>query len=78
MNNEPCLRCHGIMAPGKKTTTYEYEEAILIVKGIPALVCDQCGEAMFHNDVVEVLERITNDFRKSHNLISVTRYDDVA
>lgn len=78
MNKEPCLRCHGDMIPGKTTNTYEYNESLLVLRDIPALVCDQCGEAMFHNDVIKVLERITDEFKKSHRAIEITRYDDVA
>ncbi len=40
-----CVICKtGELAPGHATVTLEREGAIVIVKGVPAQVCQQCGE----------------------------------
>ena len=40
-----CVICKtGEFAPGHATVTLEREGAIVIVKGAPAQVCQQCGE----------------------------------
>ena len=40
-----CTICKsGELAPGQVTVTLERKGAIIIVKGVPAKVCQQCGE----------------------------------
>ncbi len=40
-----CVICkNGDTRPGKATVTLEREGLILVVKGVPARVCENCGE----------------------------------
>ena len=40
-----CLICkHGDVRPGKATVTLERDAMTLVVKGVPARVCEVCGE----------------------------------
>jgi YgiT-type zinc finger domain-containing protein len=78
MKNEPCAICHGDMTPGFSTQTYDLNDSLLVIRRIPALVCNQCGDAIFTTDTVKILERITNDFKKSYKSIKITEFDNVA
>lgn len=41
-----CVICkHGVTIPGKVTVTLERDGMTLVVKGVPARVCENCGEA---------------------------------
>lgn len=41
-----CVICkHGETRPGKTTVTLERGGATIVVKGVPAWICDNCGEA---------------------------------
>jgi len=41
-----CVICkHGETELGKTTITLERDSLTLVVKGVPAQVCDNCGEA---------------------------------
>ncbi len=43
-----CVICKtGVTAPGIKSFMLEKGNSIVIVKGVPAQVCNQCGEAYF-------------------------------
>jgi YgiT-type zinc finger domain-containing protein len=43
-----CVICKtGITAPGIKSFMLEKDNSIVIVKGVPAQICNQCGEAYF-------------------------------
>lgn len=48
MNKEKSMRCvickHGQMAPGETTLAFTHGEATVVVKHIPADVCQTCGE----------------------------------
>ncbi|MFB2917146.1 type II toxin-antitoxin system MqsA family antitoxin [Aerosakkonema funiforme] len=47
-----CVTCkHGETKPGLVTVTLERDESIVIIKKVPAEVCDNCGEYYLSDDV---------------------------
>jgi len=45
MKERTCPMCKGSMTPGRTDATFRRGRSIVIIEGIPALVCDNCGEA---------------------------------
>ncbi len=54
-----CVIClHGETKPGLVTVTLERDECIVVIKKVPAEVCDNCGEYYLSDAITEqVLER---------------------
>lgn len=54
-----CVICkHGQTHPGIVTVTLECENCIVILKGVPAAVCENCGEYYLSESVTaQVLQR---------------------
>ncbi len=54
-----CIVCkHGHTKPGRMTSTLERGEATIVVKDVPAEICDNCGEAYLSEAVsVQLLEQ---------------------
>jgi len=51
-----CLICkNGETRPGKSTITLERGETTLVIKGVPAEICANCGEEYIGDDVTEQL-----------------------
>ena len=51
-----CVICkHGETRPGTVTVTLQREEATVIFKGVPADVCENCGEYYLPDDVADRL-----------------------
>ncbi|MDX2000812.1 MAG: type II toxin-antitoxin system MqsA family antitoxin [Chitinophagales bacterium] len=51
-----CLICKsGVTEPGIKNFMLERDNSIVIVKGVPAQVCSQCGEAYFDASTTKAL-----------------------
>ena len=49
-----CVICKaGAIAEGKATVTLERGSSLIIVKGVPAGICEQCGEYYLSEDVTE-------------------------
>jgi YgiT-type zinc finger domain-containing protein len=54
-----CLLCkHGETSPGQATVTLQRGETTVILKGVPADICDNCGEYYLSSEVTgQVMER---------------------
>ncbi|MEH1831892.1 MAG: type II toxin-antitoxin system MqsA family antitoxin [Nostoc sp.] len=54
-----CVICqHGETKPGLVTVTLERDECIIVLKKVPAEICDNCGEYYLSDAVTEqVLEK---------------------
>ncbi len=54
-----CPSCKtGQLSPGKATVTLERAGAIVVLKNVPANICDNCGEYYLSADVTKsVLEK---------------------
>jgi YgiT-type zinc finger domain-containing protein len=58
--NMTCLFCKGDTEQRNKTHAVTLDNAVIIVKNVPAMVCAQCGEVYFSDEVMERLEAIIN------------------
>ena len=51
-----CAMCkHGKTAPGQVTVTLQRGDCVVITKGVPAEVCENCGEHYLDENVSEQL-----------------------
>lgn len=54
-----CVICkQGKTAPGTTRMTVERGATVLVVRGVPAQVCDNCGEAYLSADAVDRLQEM--------------------
>ncbi len=74
-----CTMCKGDVKEVAKTyvTTLE-NECVVIIKKVPALVCQQCGETYYTDEVSDRLEEIIDTVREIRQEISVIEYTEVA
>lgn len=73
---ENCFMCKGTME--KKNTTFmvELDNTIIIIKNVPSLVCKQCGEVAYEDDVAGHLEDLVNTVRNTITEITVINYTE--
>lgn len=62
----------------KTTFTVEYNDCIIVIKNVPCLECQRCGEIFFADEVSEKLERLTDAAKKIMQEISVIDYSKAA
>ncbi|WP_031553418.1 type II toxin-antitoxin system MqsA family antitoxin [Oribacterium sp. FC2011] len=64
----------------KTTTTFtvEYNGGIIVVRNVPCLECQKCGEITFTDDVAERLEKIVAAAKTVLQDFSVIDYSKVA
>ena len=71
---EKCLMCNGDMVEQPAAYMVEIDSCILVVKNVPTLVCQQCGEKAYTDDVAAVLESIVTKAREMLTEVAVVNY----
>jgi len=66
-----CPVCGGSRAPGKVTYSVDLGFGLVVVRDVPAMVCEQCGEEWIDDAVAEKLEKIVDDARERRQQVAV-------
>ena len=52
-----CFMCKGELIEKKVNYMVDLEKTIIIIKDVPAKVCDQCGEQYFDDEHRKILKK---------------------
>lgn len=70
-----CLICkHGETRPGTATVTLEREDTTLVIKGVPAQVCTNCGEEYVDEDTTARLLHTAEEAARTGVQVDVRQY----
>ena len=76
-NNNPCPVCRGgHKQPGSTTFTVDLGFGVVVVRDVPAQVCDLCGADWIEDSVAEQLEKIIEQARVKHPIVEVANWND--
>ncbi len=66
-----CVICkNGELKPGQTTVPFERNGAVVIIRDVPALICDNCGEPTFAEDVSgQLLEMVEKDLKAGIDVV---------
>lgn len=64
----------------ESTTTHvvDLKEQLIIVRNVPCMECDQCGETYFSLEIARQLEKIVNEAKQFAQEVSIIDYRKVA
>lgn len=64
----------------ESTTTHvvDYKNHLIIVRNVPCMECDQCGDVYFSMEIARRLEEIVNEAKKLAQEISIIDYRQAA
>lgn len=70
-----CVICkNGIMQDGYVTVTLQRGESVIIIKNVPALVCENCGEYTLSEPVSSRVMEIAEESVSKHVEIEVLQF----
>ena len=70
-----CVLCkHGETAPGLATLTLTRDTMTLVVRDVPASVCDNCGEEYVDSEITAHLLQAAEDAAKNGVQVEVRSY----
>ena len=74
-----CFSCKfGDMQKAITTYTVSSEQCIIVIRNVPCLKCDQCGEELFSSATLEKIEHIVDLARNISCEVSIIDYGNVA
>ena len=74
-----CMYCKGKDFIETTTThVVNYKNCLIIIKNVPCVECDQCGEKFFTDEVAEILDKIISMAKKFTQEISIIDYQQAA
>ena len=73
-----CPLCGGQKVPGTTTFAVDLKFGVVVVREVPALVCEKCGDAWIEDPVAKKLESIVADARSKQAVVEVTQWRQVA
>ncbi len=74
-----CMFCKGKdLIHSTSTHVVNYKDCVIVVKNVPCLECDQCGEKYYSDEVAGKLEVIVNMAKKMMQEIAVIDYQQAA
>ncbi len=74
-----CMFCKGDkLIPCMTMHVVNYKDSVIVIKNVPCMECDQCGEKYYSDDVAEKLELIVNAAKKLMQEIAVIDYQQAA
>jgi len=69
-----CLFCNGDMLPDTTTDFTELDNCMVIIKNVPCLKCDQCGETVYTGRTLQEVEQIIDKLKNSLTEVAITNY----
>lgn len=65
---------NGEAKPGNATKTLERGETTIVIKDVPAFVCDNCGEKYFDDKTTERILEIAENAFKAGAEVEICKY----
>ena len=71
-----CFKCRGNLTEKKVNYVVNLEKTIIIIKGVPAKVCNQCGDQYFDDETTENIEKIVNQLKELETEVTIVNYKE--
>jgi len=73
-----CPLCGGGKKPGTTIFAVDLKFGVVVVRDVPALICEKCDNAWFEDAVAAKLENVVDIARQKHSVVEVTEWRQVA
>ena len=71
-----CFFCKGDMIESTTTHVSDFGNCIIIIRKVPCMKCNQCGETTYIGIIVQQLEEILDKVQKSMTEVIIINYND--
>lgn len=72
-----CVLCKGSLKKGMVNHIIDLGDGIIIIKNVPANICNQCGEYYVDTETAIKLEDIVEELRKNKAEVLIINYNEM-
>lgn len=72
-----CILCKADLIDGKVNHIVDLGERIIIIKNVPANVCNQCGEYYVDTQIALKLESIVEEVKRNKAEVFIVNYNEM-
>lgn len=72
-----CILCKADLTKGNVNHIVDLGEGIIIIKNVPANICEQCGEYYVDTQIALKLESIVEEVKKSRAEVLIINYAEM-
>ncbi|MDQ7042782.1 MAG: type II toxin-antitoxin system MqsA family antitoxin [Sulfurimonas sp.] len=69
-----CPICQGYKIETTTTFTVDLDFGVVVVRHVPATVCEQCSAEWIHDEHAEKLEELINEAKVKHSMVEISEY----
>jgi len=73
-----CPTCGGSRIEGATTFFTDLGSGVIVIRHVPASICDQCGADWINDSIAEVIEKIVQDVREKGSIIEMKEFSRIA
>ncbi|NDO18448.1 type II toxin-antitoxin system MqsA family antitoxin [Lachnospiraceae bacterium MD329] len=73
-----CIECGHDLIKKEKTYVANLDNCVIVIKNVPALVCEHCKEVYYTDDVFEKIETTVNKLKNIINDVAIIDYNKQA
>ena len=66
-----CPLCGGQKEKGTTTYSVDNGQSLIVVRSVPAMICQQCGEEWIDHETAQALERIVDEGRQKNAQVEI-------
>lgn len=74
--NNCCPLCGGGVRQGRATMPFVFPDTVVLIKDVPADVCESCHEPYVTGRVTDRLTNVLNQLRRLHVEVSIISYKE--
>lgn len=71
-----CLKCKGEMCQTTTTFVVDKDNCCIVVRRVPCLQCEACGEVVYTAEVATNLEKIVDTARRALTEVAIVKYPE--
>lgn len=72
--NNQCPLCKGYLVKGKTTFTADLGFSVVVIREVPAIVCDLCGADWLEDAIAEKLERRVESAKSNYQTVVISQW----
>ncbi|BEU87855.1 hypothetical protein TAMA11512_13190 [Selenomonas sp. TAMA-11512] len=73
-----CTFCKGSTREGLSTFTVEIDSSVVVIRNVPSMICEQCGEIYYTTEVMTRMYQIAQLVKDSMSEVAIVNYHPAA